>query len=42
MLPLHFASKKGGQVRFDNKITYIPDRVKCLTEDKARHIYIKW
>ena len=32
--------KKGGQVRFTDKITYIPDREKkCLTEDQARHIY---
>ena len=34
-------TKEGGQVRFDNKITYIPDRGKCLTEDQARHIYKK-
>ena len=33
--------KKGGQVRFDYKITYIPDKGKCLTEDQARHIYKK-
>ena len=34
--------KKGGQVRFNNKITYIPSREKkCLTEDQARHIYKK-
>ena len=33
-------TKKGGQVRFD-KITYIPDGGKCLTEDQARHIYKK-
>ena len=32
-------TKKGRQVRFSNKITYIPDREKkCLTEE-ARHIY---
>ena len=32
--------RKGGQVRFSDKITYIPDREKkCLTEDQARHIY---
>ena len=32
--------KKGGWVRFNDKITYIPDREKkCLTEDQARHIY---
>ena len=34
-------TKKGGQVRFDDKITYIPDKGKCLTEDQARHIYKK-
>ena len=28
------------QVRFSDKITYIPDRgKKCLTEDQGRHIY---
>ena len=33
-------NKKGGQVRFSDKITYIPNREKrCLTEDQARHIY---
>ena len=32
-------TKKGGWVRFDNKITYIPDRENCLTEDQARHVY---
>ena len=26
-------------MRFDNKITYIPDREKGLTEDQARHVY---
>ena len=26
-------------MRFDNKITYIPDKEKCLTEDEARHVY---
>ena len=32
--------KKGGQVRFSDKITYIPDREeKCLTKDQAKHIY---
>ena len=32
--------KKGGQVRFRDKITYIPDREeKCLTKDQAKHIY---
>ena len=33
-------TKKGGQVKFSNKITYIPDREKkCLTEDQARYTY---
>ena len=32
-------TKKGGRVRFDKKITYIPERGKCLTEDQVRHIY---
>ena len=32
--------KKGGQVRFSDKITYIPDREnKCLTKSQAKHIY---
>ena len=32
--------KKGGQVRFSDKITYIPDREKkCLIKDQAKHIY---
>ena len=31
--------KKGGQVKFDNMVTYIPDRGKCLTGDQARYIY---
>ena len=32
--------KKGGQVRFSDKITYIPDREeKCLTKYQAKHIY---
>ena len=32
--------KKGGQVRFSDKITYIPDREnKCLTKGQAKHIY---
>ena len=26
-------------MRFDNEITYIPDKEKCLTEDLARHVY---
>ena len=31
--------KKGGQVRFSDKITCIPYReVKCLTKDQAKHI----
>ena len=34
-------TKKGGQVTFGNKITYMPDRGECLTEDQARHIYKK-
>ena len=34
-------TKKGGQVRFDSKITYIPDKGKCLTEEQARHSYKK-
>ena len=33
-------TKKGGQVRFSNRITYIPDREKkCLTDDQTRHLY---
>ena len=33
-------TKKGGWVRFNDKITYIPDsEKKCLTEDQTRHIY---
>ena len=32
-------TKKGGQVRFNDKILYIPDREKkCLTENQARHL----
>ena len=32
--------EKGGQVRFSDKITYIPDREeKCLTKDQTKHIY---
>ena len=32
--------KKGGKIRFSDKITYIPEREKkCLTEDQAKHIY---
>ena len=26
-------------MRSDNKITYIPDKEKCLTEDQTRHVY---
>ena len=26
-------------MRFDSKITNIPDKEKCLTEDQARHVY---
>ena len=30
----------GGQVRFSDKITYIPDREnKCLSKGQAKHIY---
>ena len=33
-------TKKGGWVRFDNKIRYIPDKDReYLTEDQARHVY---
>ena len=41
MLPPHFClrQRKVEEVRFDNKITYIPDKEKCLTEDQARHVY---
>ena len=42
MPPPHFLSKKkkGGQVRFSDKTTCIPDREKkCLTKDQAKHIY---
>ena len=32
--------KKGGQVRFSDKITYTPDREnKCLSKGQAKHIY---
>ena len=32
--------KKGGKVRFSDKVTYIPDRErKCLTKDQTKHIY---
>ena len=35
-------TKKGGQVRFDNKMRYIPDKEhECLTEYQARHVYKK-
>ena len=34
--------KKGGQVRFSDKITYTPDREnKCLSKGQAKHIYKK-
>ena len=42
MPPPHFflRRKKGEQVRFSDKITYIPDREKkWLTKDQAKHIY---
>ena len=33
-------TKKGGWVRFVNKIRYIPNKEReCLTEDQARHVY---
>ena len=32
--------KKGGQVRFSEEVTYIPNREKtCLTKDQAKQIY---
>ena len=32
--------KKGGKVRFNDKVTYIPDRErKCLMKDQTKHIY---
>ena len=32
--------KKGGQVRFSEKVTYIPNREEtCLTTDQAKQIY---
>ena len=32
--------KKGGKVRFSDKVTYIIDRErKCLTKDQTKHIY---
>ena len=39
--------KKGGKVRFSDKVTYIPDRERtCLTKDQTKHIYemvkIEW
>ena len=34
--------KKGGQVRFSEKVTYIPNREEtCLTKDQAKQIYEK-
>ena len=42
MLPPHFYLKERKVDESDlNKITYIPDKGKCLTEDQARHIYKK-
>ena len=35
-------TKKGGQIRFDNKVRYIPDKEKkCLIDNQARHVYKK-
>ena len=32
--------KKGGKVRFSDKVTYIPDRERMrLTKDQTKHIY---
>ena len=32
--------KKGGEVRFSDKVTYTPDRERtCLTKDQTKHIY---
>ena len=32
--------KKGGKVRFSDKVTYTPDRERtCLTKDQTKHIY---
>ena len=32
--------KKGGKVRFSDKVTYIPDRERtCLTKDQTKHTY---
>ena len=32
--------KKGGKVRFGDKVTYIPEREsKCLTKDQTKHNY---
>ena len=32
--------KKGGQVRFSEEVTYIPNREKtCLTKDQVKQIY---
>ena len=32
--------KKGGKVRFSDKVTYIPDRERtCLTKDQMKHFY---
>ena len=38
-LPL---AEKGGPVRHDKSVRYIPDKEqRCLTEDQARHVYKK-
>ena len=35
-------TKKGGPVRHDKSVRYIPDKEqRCLTEDQARHVYKK-
>ena len=41
MVPPHFYQKKrGGKVRFSEKVTYIPNREKmCLTRDQVTQIY---
>ena len=42
VLPPHFylKRKKGGKVRFSDKVTYIPDKERvCLTKDQTKHIY---
>ena len=33
-------TKKGGKVRFSDKVTFIPDRERtCFTKDETKHIY---